>query len=79
MSTNLTGMNRESYTIPADSIKTISYNNVNPNYFHIQNNGTGAVYFSAHGIPTKKLYDMKVDGGSISTFTDPYNKVSCTL
>lgn len=72
MSTNLTGMNREVYTVPGGSVKTITFNGVDPNYFHIQNNGIGAVYFSAHGIPTKQLYDMKVDGGSISTFADPY-------
>ena len=70
--TTITGINREVYNIPANSLKTISYNDVNPNYFHIQNTGEASVYFSAHSIPTRDLYDMKIDGGSISTFTDPY-------
>lgn len=68
----ISGMNREIYTIPANSIKTINYSDVDPNYFHIQNNGGSAIYFSTHGIPTTHIYDMKIDGGSISTFTDPY-------
>ena len=72
MATKLSGMNRETYIIPKNSVKTIDYKDVEPNYFHIQNLGGTPLYFSSHTIPTTRIYDVKIDGGSIATFTDPY-------
>lgn len=71
---DLTGILRQTFTVAAQSIKTIDFKDKQPNYFHIQNIGTGVIYFSVHGMPTAAYYDMKIDGGSIGTFTDTYQQ-----
>lgn len=71
---DLTGILRQTFTVPAQSIKTIDFKDKQPNYFHIQNIGTDVIYFSVHGMPTAAYYDMKIDGGSIGTFTDTYQQ-----
>lgn len=71
---DLTGILRQTFTVSAQSIKTIDFKDKQPNYFHIQNIGAGVIYFSVHGMPTAAYYDMKIDGGSIGTFTDTYQQ-----
>ena len=71
---DLTGILRQTFTVPARTIKTIDFKDKQPNYFHIQNIGNDVIYFSVHGMPTASYYDMKIDGGSIGTFTDTYQQ-----
>ena len=71
---DLTGILRQTFIVPARTIKTIDFKDKQPNYFHIQNIGNDVIYFSVHGMPTTAYYDMKIDGGSIGTFTDTYQQ-----
>ena len=71
---DLTGILRQTFIVPARTIKTIDFKDKQPNYFHIQNIGNDIIYFSVHGMPSTTYYDMKIDGGSIGTFTDTYQQ-----
>lgn len=69
-----TGFTRRVEIIPAYSIATIDYNDTKPNYFKIQNQGSGIIKCSTSNYPTDSLYDFAVPGGKSKMWAEPFNR-----
>lgn len=70
----LFGMTKKTVTVPAYSVLTVDYLDTKPNYFRVQNQGSGKLYCSGDHIPTITNYDFVVSGGGLKMFTEPTNR-----
>lgn len=67
-----TGLKVQRLTVPAYSVGAFDFNKPAPNYFRVQNRGSGKVYCSTSGYPTERIYDFSISGEKAKLYAQPF-------
>lgn len=68
------GLSRKEVVCKAYSTTSIEFFDTNPNYFRVQNKGTGRLYCGVSRMPTENNYDFVCDKESSKMYAEPYRR-----
>lgn len=72
-SKNYSGMKVQRLKVPAYTVGAFDFSAPTPNYFRVQNRGTGKVYCSTSGYPTEHIYDFSIKGERAKLYAQPFS------
>lgn len=69
--------NRQKITIPGQSLYTVDFGEMQPNFYRLNNMDDVTLYCSTNNIPSQKFYDFKANPFSVANYAEP--KISSKL
>lgn len=63
--------NKQKFVIPGESLYTIDFGEMMPNFYRLNNMGDVTLYCSTGALPSQNMYDFKANPCGLATFTEP--------
>ena len=66
--------NRQKFVVPSESVFTVDFGEMSPNYYRLNNMGDVTLYCATNSLPSQSMYDFKANPLSVANFTEPTNR-----